>query len=87
MESPDGTRHTSTDQGPQANSLRPKSAAEKTGAVPKVPKSVSTGTLSLMIPSGKSTNTLRKVCLQLTKGYIRAIACPELQSERQLLNK
>lgn len=67
MESPDGTRHTSTDQAPQDNSLRPKSAAEKTGAVPKVPKSVSTGTLSLMIPSGKSINTLRKICIHLTK--------------------
>ncbi|XP_035523556.1 microtubule-associated serine/threonine-protein kinase 3 isoform X3 [Morone saxatilis] len=50
LESPDNTSHTSTDQGPQTNSLRPESAAEKTGAVAKVPKSVSTGALSLMIP-------------------------------------
>ncbi|XP_070707157.1 microtubule-associated serine/threonine-protein kinase 3 [Pempheris klunzingeri] len=50
VESPDSTSHTSTDQGPQTNSLRPESAAEKTGAVSKVPKSVSTGALSLMIP-------------------------------------
>ncbi|KAM6903029.1 microtubule-associated serine/threonine-protein kinase 3 [Xenentodon cancila] len=48
--SPDGTSHASTDQGPQTMSLRPDSAAEKTGAVAKVPKSVSTGALSLMIP-------------------------------------
>uniref|UniRef100_A0A671WSY2 non-specific serine/threonine protein kinase n=1 Tax=Sparus aurata TaxID=8175 RepID=A0A671WSY2_SPAAU len=50
VESPDSTSHTSADQGTQNNSLRPESAAEKTGAVAKVPKSVSTGALSLMIP-------------------------------------
>ncbi|XP_074473349.1 microtubule-associated serine/threonine-protein kinase 1 isoform X3 [Sebastes fasciatus] len=50
LESPDSTSHTSADQGAQTNSLRPESAAEKTGAVVKVPKSVSTGALSLMIP-------------------------------------
>ncbi|XP_041816770.1 microtubule-associated serine/threonine-protein kinase 3 isoform X2 [Chelmon rostratus] len=50
VESPDSTSHTSADQGAQTNSLRPESAAEKTGAVAKVPKSVSTGALSLMIP-------------------------------------
>ncbi|KAM9307032.1 microtubule-associated serine/threonine-protein kinase 1 [Pholidichthys leucotaenia] len=50
LESPDSTSHTSADQGPQTSTLRPESAAEKTGAVPKVPKSVSTGSLSLMIP-------------------------------------
>ncbi|XP_042365404.1 microtubule-associated serine/threonine-protein kinase 3 isoform X2 [Plectropomus leopardus] len=50
VESPDSTSHTPADQGAQNNSLRPESAAEKTGAVAKVPKSVSTGALSLMIP-------------------------------------
>ncbi|XP_059214695.1 microtubule-associated serine/threonine-protein kinase 3 [Centropristis striata] len=50
LESPDSTSHTSADQAAQNNSLRPESAAEKTGAVAKVPKSVSTGALSLMIP-------------------------------------
>ncbi|KAK1884121.1 Microtubule-associated serine/threonine-protein kinase 4 [Dissostichus eleginoides] len=50
LQSPDSTSHASTDHGPQNNSLRPESAAEKTGAVAKVPKSVSTGALSLMIP-------------------------------------
>ncbi|XP_076613601.1 microtubule-associated serine/threonine-protein kinase 1 isoform X3 [Chaetodon auriga] len=50
MESPDSTSHTSAEQAAQSNSLRPESAAEKTGAVAKVPKSVSTGALSLMIP-------------------------------------
>ncbi|KAM3599341.1 uncharacterized protein V6R79_004137 [Siganus canaliculatus] len=50
VESPDGTSQTSTDLVPPSNSLRPESAAEKTGAVAKVPKSVSTGALSLMIP-------------------------------------
>lgn len=65
MESPDSTSHTSTDQAAQTASLRPESAAavaaaaaatavEKSGAVAKVPKSVSTGALSLMIPGGKS---------------------------------
>ncbi|XP_060937764.1 microtubule-associated serine/threonine-protein kinase 3 isoform X3 [Limanda limanda] len=48
--SPDCSSHASADQVAQSNSLRPESAAEKTGAVAKVPKSVSTGTLSLMIP-------------------------------------
>ncbi|XP_008299058.1 microtubule-associated serine/threonine-protein kinase 3-like isoform X3 [Stegastes partitus] len=51
VESPDSTSHTSTtDQAPQTSTLRPESAAEKPGAVAKVPKSVSTGALSLMIP-------------------------------------
>ncbi|KAM9338713.1 microtubule-associated serine/threonine-protein kinase 3 [Symphorus nematophorus] len=51
VESPDSTSQTSADQGAnQTNSLRPESAAEKTGAVAKVPKSISTGALSLMIP-------------------------------------
>lgn len=50
VESPDSTSHTSADQGPPPTSLRPESAVEKSGAVPKVPKSVSTGALSLMIP-------------------------------------
>ncbi|XP_071322832.1 microtubule-associated serine/threonine-protein kinase 3 isoform X3 [Trachinotus anak] len=50
VESPDSTSHTSTDQGAQTTSLKPESATEKTGAVAKVPKSVSTGALSLMIP-------------------------------------
>lgn len=60
VESPDCTSQTSADQGAQNNTLRPKTAAEKTGAVPKVPKSISTGTLSLMIPSGESKNTRLK---------------------------
>ncbi|KAF3849296.1 hypothetical protein F7725_015793 [Dissostichus mawsoni] len=38
LQSPDSTSHASTDHGPQNNSLRPESAAEKTGAVAKVPK-------------------------------------------------
>ncbi|XP_070780671.1 microtubule-associated serine/threonine-protein kinase 3 [Enoplosus armatus] len=50
LESPDSTSHASADQASQSSSLRPESAAEKTGAVAKVPKSVSTGALSLMIP-------------------------------------
>uniref|UniRef100_A0AAX7TP47 non-specific serine/threonine protein kinase n=1 Tax=Astatotilapia calliptera TaxID=8154 RepID=A0AAX7TP47_ASTCA len=50
VESPDSTSHTSADHGPPSTSLRPESAVEKSGAVPKVPKSVSTGALSLMIP-------------------------------------
>lgn len=63
MESPDSTSHASTDQAAQTASLRPESAAtaaaavaavEKSGAVAKVPKSVSTGALSLMIPGGES---------------------------------
>ncbi|XP_053196682.1 microtubule-associated serine/threonine-protein kinase 2 isoform X3 [Scomber japonicus] len=50
VESPDSSSHISGDQAVQSNSLRPESAAEKTGAVAKVPKSVSTSALSLMIP-------------------------------------
>ncbi|XP_040915155.1 microtubule-associated serine/threonine-protein kinase 2 isoform X3 [Toxotes jaculatrix] len=50
VESPDSTSHTPADQAAQTASLRPESAAEKTGAVAKVPKSVSTSALSLMIP-------------------------------------
>ncbi|XP_056258966.1 microtubule-associated serine/threonine-protein kinase 2 isoform X2 [Seriola aureovittata] len=50
VESPDSTSQTSADQGAQTTSLRPESAAEKAGAVAKVPKSVSTSALSLMIP-------------------------------------
>lgn len=69
MESPDSTSHTSEDQGAQTNSLRPKSAAEKAGAVPKVPKSVSTGALSLLIPGGKSKNTCREICIHLTEKH------------------
>lgn len=57
MESPDSSSHTPADQGAQTTSLRPDSAAEKTGAVAKVPKSVSTGALSLMIPGGELKNT------------------------------
>lgn len=53
VESPDSTSHTSADHVPPSTSLRPESAVEKSGAVPKVPKSVSTGALSLMIPGGK----------------------------------
>lgn len=59
-ESPDcAERQTAADQAAQNNTQRPKSAADKTGAVPKVPKSVSTGTLSLMIPSGRSQNVTK----------------------------
>ncbi|XP_072227856.1 microtubule-associated serine/threonine-protein kinase 2 isoform X4 [Leuresthes tenuis] len=54
VESPDGTSHASTDRGPQSTSLRPDSAAEKTRVLAKVPKSVSTGNLSLMIPGDVS---------------------------------
>ncbi|XP_030004386.1 microtubule-associated serine/threonine-protein kinase 3 isoform X5 [Sphaeramia orbicularis] len=50
IESPDSTSHTSADQGVQSTSLQPESIVQKIGAVAKVPKSVSTGTLSLMIP-------------------------------------
>lgn len=57
MQSPDSSSHTPADQGAQGASLRPESAAEKTGAVAKVPKSVSAGALSLMIPAGKLRNT------------------------------
>ena len=69
LESPDSTSHTSADQGAQSNSLRPESAAEKTGAVAKVPKSVSTGALSLMIPGGKSKNSMQKEMHTLTEKY------------------
>lgn len=60
-ESPDCVGQTSADQVAQNNTLRPRSAAEKTGAVPKVPKSVSTGTLSLMIPGGRSKSVNMRV--------------------------
>ncbi|XP_058474062.1 microtubule-associated serine/threonine-protein kinase 3 isoform X2 [Solea solea] len=50
LESPDSTSQASVDQAPLSTSLHPESAAEKTAAVLKIPKSVSTGTLSLMIP-------------------------------------
>ncbi|CAN9504366.1 unnamed protein product [Ophioblennius macclurei] len=56
VESPDGASHASAEQAPpqtttsSSSSLRPESAAEKSGPVAKVPKSVSTGALSLMIP-------------------------------------
>uniref|UniRef100_A0A8D3CLK1 non-specific serine/threonine protein kinase n=1 Tax=Scophthalmus maximus TaxID=52904 RepID=A0A8D3CLK1_SCOMX len=53
VESPDSSSHTPADQGAPTASLRPESAAEKPGVLAKVPKSVSTGTLSLMIPGGK----------------------------------
>uniref|UniRef100_A0A8C6L2Q7 non-specific serine/threonine protein kinase n=1 Tax=Nothobranchius furzeri TaxID=105023 RepID=A0A8C6L2Q7_NOTFU len=46
----DNTGQASTDRQPQTSSLRPERAADKTGAVTKVPKSVSTGALSLRIP-------------------------------------
>ncbi|CAG5867586.1 unnamed protein product [Menidia menidia] len=49
LESPDNTSHGSTDQGPQTTLLRPDSA-ERSRALAKVPKSVSAGNLSLMIP-------------------------------------
>ncbi|XP_056287784.1 microtubule-associated serine/threonine-protein kinase 4 isoform X3 [Pseudoliparis swirei] len=52
VQSPDSTGLTSADRSAQTNSLRPESAAEKTGAVAlKVQKSVSTGALSLTIPT------------------------------------
>ncbi|XP_067339472.1 microtubule-associated serine/threonine-protein kinase 3 isoform X5 [Channa argus] len=50
VESPDSSGHTSADQGARTTPLQPESAVEKTGAVAKVPKSVSAGALSLMIP-------------------------------------
>ncbi|XP_060916944.1 microtubule-associated serine/threonine-protein kinase 3 isoform X1 [Labrus mixtus] len=50
LESPDCTSHTSADHLSHTSSLRPESAAERSGAVPKVPKSISTGALSLLIP-------------------------------------
>nr|XP_054600514.1 microtubule-associated serine/threonine-protein kinase 3 isoform X1 [Nothobranchius furzeri] len=46
----DNTGQASTDRQPQTSSLRPERAADKTGAVTKVPKSMSTGALSLRIP-------------------------------------
>ncbi|XP_054908235.1 microtubule-associated serine/threonine-protein kinase 3 isoform X3 [Poeciliopsis prolifica] len=48
---PDGSRQAPTDQAPQTPSLRPETAAEKTRPLARVPKSVSTGALSLMIPA------------------------------------
>lgn len=53
MESPDASSHASADQEGQTPPVQNRSAAEKPGAVPKVPKSVSTGALSLMIPGGE----------------------------------
>ncbi|KAM7392507.1 hypothetical protein PAMA_007565 [Pampus argenteus] len=50
VESPDSSSHISGNQGVQTALLRPESAAEKSGAVAKVPKSASAGALSLMIP-------------------------------------
>nr|XP_020472577.1 microtubule-associated serine/threonine-protein kinase 4 [Monopterus albus] len=50
VESPDSTSHTSSDQGAQTASPQPETAAEKTRAAAKVPKSVSASALSLMIP-------------------------------------
>ncbi|XP_015243017.1 PREDICTED: microtubule-associated serine/threonine-protein kinase 4 [Cyprinodon variegatus] len=47
---PGVTSQASTDQGAQTSSLRPETAAEKTRPMAKVPKSVSTGALSLLIP-------------------------------------
>lgn len=65
MESPDAASHASAaDQEGQTNPAQNKSAAEKTGAVPKVPKSVSTGALSLMIPGGKLKNQMES-CVHL----------------------
>uniref|UniRef100_A0A8C5H7D9 non-specific serine/threonine protein kinase n=1 Tax=Gouania willdenowi TaxID=441366 RepID=A0A8C5H7D9_GOUWI len=49
VESPDCTSHSSVDQTPPTPSQQPEATTEKSGVVPKVPKSVSTGTLSLMI--------------------------------------
>ncbi|XP_027880698.1 microtubule-associated serine/threonine-protein kinase 3 isoform X1 [Xiphophorus couchianus] len=48
---PDGSAQAPTDQAPQTPSLRPETAAEKTRPLARVPKSVSTGALSLMIPA------------------------------------
>lgn len=56
VESPDASNHASADQDGQTIPVQNKSGAEKAGAVPKVPKSVSTGALSLMIPGGKLKN-------------------------------
>lgn len=58
VESPDSSGPACGDPGVQSSSLRPESAGEKTRAVPKVPKSVSTGALSLMIPGGQTPDTL-----------------------------
>lgn len=71
MESPDATSHASADQEGQTNPVQNKSASEKTGAVPKVPKSVSTGALSLMIPGGKLNNQMES-CVHLI-GKIEAV--------------
>uniref|UniRef100_A0A8C5H847 non-specific serine/threonine protein kinase n=1 Tax=Gouania willdenowi TaxID=441366 RepID=A0A8C5H847_GOUWI len=56
VESPDCTSHSSVDQTPPTPSQQPEATTEKSGVVPKVPKSVSTGTLSLMILGGKKHN-------------------------------
>lgn len=56
VESPEAPSHASADQHGQTNPGQNKSAAEKAGAVPKVPKSVSAGALSLMIPGGELKN-------------------------------
>lgn len=54
MESPDASSHASADhEGQTPPPAQNRSAAEKPAAVPKVPKSVSTGALSLMIPGGE----------------------------------
>ncbi|XP_071380228.1 microtubule-associated serine/threonine-protein kinase 3 [Centroberyx affinis] len=50
VESPDSTSQTSGDQGAQTTTLQLEGPGEKIGAVAKVPKSVSAGALSLMIP-------------------------------------
>lgn len=56
-ESPDSTSHMSGDQRAQTTTLQPEGPGEKTVAVAKLPKSVSAGALSLMIPGGKFKNT------------------------------
>lgn len=88
MQSPDSSAHTPADQGAQSMSLRVDGATEKTGAVPKVPKSVSAGALSLMIPGGKWENTRMHAenCDLSQLKSVRAVACQELQ-ERQTLNR
>ncbi|XP_043951779.1 microtubule-associated serine/threonine-protein kinase 3 isoform X2 [Gambusia affinis] len=48
---PDGSSQAPTDQAPLTPFLRPETAAEKTRPLARVPKSVSTGALSLMIPA------------------------------------
>ncbi|KAM8827910.1 microtubule-associated serine/threonine-protein kinase 3 isoform 3-T3 [Spinachia spinachia] len=50
VESPDGAAHPPADRAARPGSLRPDGAAQKTGAVAKVPKSVSAGALCLTIP-------------------------------------